>query len=263
MKTKLRNLVLFLTAVLIVKVAIAEYDARVGFPNLPTDTLSGSIITSDNIVSLTNASRRAFGVFPLHASRPLRHAAQKKARDMLRKQYFAHVNPVGKEPWDFIEDAGYDYYYAGENLAIHFRSAEAVTKGWLLSRSHQENLLSQDFTEIGVGVLRGKFQGQRTTLVVQMFGTPYADRDVLLTRQGQKLPQPQNLSEKPVFLPTASLFDLFPGATIGTASLSFPSFFNVLLLSITFFGIGLILLPRNLSCHHRNNRKTHHYCKKR
>lgn len=255
MKTKLRNLVLFLSAVLVIKVTVEVYDARYGFPNLPVDMLSGAIINSDNIVTLTNASRKAARVFPLKQSRLLKLAAQKKARDMMRNQYFAHVAPSGKEPWDFIEDQGYDYYYAGENLAIHFRSAEAVTKGWMLSPTHQENLLSPDFTEIGVGVLRGKFQGQRTTLVVQMFGTPYADRSLLLARHGQKPPQPQNLSEKPVFLPTASLLDLFPGATTGTATLSLPSFLNVLLLSITLFGIGLILLPTDTCCQHHRNRK--------
>lgn len=255
MKTKLRNLVIFLCAVLVVKIAIAEYDARIGFPSLPTDTLSGSIISSDNIVTLTNASRKAARVFPLRQSRMLKKAALKKARDMLRKQYFAHVSPSKKEPWDFIDDAGYDYYYAGENLAIHFRSAEAVTKGWMLSQLHQENLLSQDFTEIGVSVLRGKFHGQRTTLVVQMFGTKFSDRDVLISRNNRRLPKPQDLSAKPVFLPTASLFDLFPGASSASSQISLPSFLNVFLLSVTFFGIGIILLPSKISCQHHRYRK--------
>jgi hypothetical protein len=131
-----------------------------------------------------------------------------------------------------------------------------VTKGWLLSRTHQENLLSEDFTEIGVGVLRGKFQGQRTTFVVQMFGTPYADLNWLLTRNQQKPPVSQDLSEKSVFLPTASLFDLFPGASQTSETVSLPSFFNVFLLSMTFFGIALILLPRSFCCQHRRNRKS-------
>ena len=49
----------------------------------------------------------------------LQEAAEKKAQDMIENNYFAHTSPQGKTPWHWVEESGYDYRYAGENLAIN------------------------------------------------------------------------------------------------------------------------------------------------
>ena len=61
-----------------------------------------------------------------------------KAQDMATLGYFAHVSPDGKTPWYWIEKVGYDYQYAGENLAINFSDSKDVTNAWMASPLHKE-----------------------------------------------------------------------------------------------------------------------------
>lgn len=139
---------------------------------LPSSSLFSSAITVDNIISLTNQTRINLGLSELKKSNVLDIAAANKAQDMLLNQYFAHTSPAGLSPWDFIKKAGYNYTYAGENLAVHFVSAESVQDGWMASPSHRANIVNTNYTEIGIGVVNGDFEGYPTTFVVQMFATP-------------------------------------------------------------------------------------------
>ena len=131
-----------------------------------------SEITPANIISLTNQSRQAAGIKALAENAKLDEAAQTKAEDMLKNQYFAHNSPQGKVPWDFIKGAGYSYLIAGENLAVNFTDAESVENAWMNSPSHKANLLNRNYDEIGIGIAQGQFQGRQATFVVQMFGDP-------------------------------------------------------------------------------------------
>jgi len=92
---------------------------------------------------------------------------------MFKNKYFSHYSPTGISPWDWIDKSGYDYYYAGENLAMNFLDTEEVIKGWLNSPSHRENLLNKDYKDMGIAVVSGDFnnEGINRILVVQMFGS--------------------------------------------------------------------------------------------
>src|SRR3989338_5912161 len=139
---------------------------------LPSSSLYSSAITAENIIDLTNQTRKNLNLPELKESSYLTKAAAAKAADMLKNQYFAHTSPSGVTPWDWVRGAGYDYRYGGENLAVHFEEAEDVEAGWLASASHRANIVNQNYTEIGVGVANGFFEGAPTTFVVQMFGAP-------------------------------------------------------------------------------------------
>lgn len=139
---------------------------------LPSSSLYSGAITPENIVNLTNQTRVNLGLPPLTVSDKLAQAAAAKAQDMAVNKYFAHVSPSGLTPWSWMINAGYKYKYAGENLAVHFTTAEGVQEGWLASPSHRANIVNQNYTEIGIGVALGEFEGYPTTFVVQMFGTP-------------------------------------------------------------------------------------------
>jgi hypothetical protein len=89
---------------------------------------------------------------------------------MFEDDYWAHVAPDGTQPWDFILGAGYDYVYAGENLAKNFNGSKEVVEAWYASESHRENLLNPNYEEIGFAVVDGILDGYETTLVVQTFG---------------------------------------------------------------------------------------------
>lgn len=139
---------------------------------LPASSLYSSAVTPENIVSLTNKTRQEFLLKELRVSPALARAARAKAENMMALQYFAHVSPDGVTPWQWIKNAGYSYRYAGENLAAHFSEAEDVQDAWMASSGHKANILSKKYSEIGVAVVRGDFNGAESTLVVQMFGEP-------------------------------------------------------------------------------------------
>lgn len=132
-----------------------------------------SNITPEKIIELTNLERKKNGLAPLRENPLLSEAARRKAADMFAFNYWAHVSPTGRSPWSFFADVGYKYQYAGENLARDFADPDSVVAAWMNSPTHRENIINPKYQEIGVAVVEGTLQGTQTTLVVQLFGTPY------------------------------------------------------------------------------------------
>jgi len=128
-------------------------------------------LTKTSLINLANLARQSLGYQQLTENQKLDEAAYMKAKDMLDKGYFAHVSPEGTTPWFWFQEAGYDYRYAGENLAIGFLESEEVNQAWLDSPLHRKNILSANYSEIGLAVVSGNFQGKQTTVVVQLFGS--------------------------------------------------------------------------------------------
>ncbi len=122
------------------------------------------------LVEYTNKKRAEEGLPELKLNNKLSRAAYAKAKDMFEDDYWAHVAPDGTQPWDFILGAGYDYTYAGENLAKNFDGSKEVVQAWYESESHRKNLLNENYEEIGFAVVDGVLDGYETTLVVQTFG---------------------------------------------------------------------------------------------
>ena len=130
-----------------------------------------SDIFASALVDLANADRSAAKVGELKVNPLLAHAAELKAADMAAKGYFSHTGPDGTTPWDWMDKAGYRFSYGGENLAINFVDSVDVENAWMHSAEHRANITSSDFTEVGVGIARGVYQGQDATFVVELFGT--------------------------------------------------------------------------------------------
>lgn len=132
-----------------------------------------SNITTAKVIEYTNKEREKLGLSPLTENNDLDKAARAKAQNMFEENYWAHFAPSGKDPWGFIQSSGYKFSHAGENLARNFQTDETVVKAWMNSPSHRENIVNTNYQEIGVAVVDGVLLGQKTTLVVQMFGRPY------------------------------------------------------------------------------------------
>lgn len=129
-----------------------------------------------SIISLTNKERQLAGHAGLTENKLLTKAAAVKLEDMFEQQYFEHVSPDGKGPSDVIGATGYAYIMVGENLAEgDFRSNEELVQGWMNSPGHRENILKPQYTEIGVAVRQGTYQGKRVWMAVQEFGRPRSD----------------------------------------------------------------------------------------
>lgn len=133
-----------------------------------------SAILPGAIVSLTNEERAELAVPALAESAVLAAAAQAKADDMAARGYFAHYTPEGRSPWYWLDQAGYAYQRAGENLAVNFSDSEDVVDAWMRSPTHRANIAKGTYSEIGVAMARGEFEGKRAVFVVQFFGTPKA-----------------------------------------------------------------------------------------
>lgn len=122
------------------------------------------------IALLSNQARAESNSVPLELNDILSGAAQKKADDMARHGYFAHKEPSGEMPWHWFTEAGYDYAFAGENLAVNFTDTEQLVDAWLASPSHRDNILKPQYRELGVGMATGTYKGREAVFVVQFFG---------------------------------------------------------------------------------------------
>ncbi len=131
-------------------------------------------VIQSEIISLTNSERAQNKIAVLAENTLLNQSAQAKADDMATKGYFAHNSPDGTQPWSWIDAAGYDYQYAGENLAVRFVDSKDVVVGWMASPTHRANIVKPAYTEVGVGIAQGMYKGQIATFVVQHFAKPSA-----------------------------------------------------------------------------------------
>lgn len=197
------------------------------------------------IIAKTNEVRVKNNLVELKPNPKLTAAAQKKAEDMATKGYWAHFSPDGKTPWDFVREAGYNFQAAGENLARDFDSIDPMVSAWVNSPSHADNLLSQNFTDTGIGVANGVISGKTTTVVVQMFGksafVPVAvvqpeGRQIATVLEGQPISGGQTqrvvLPEQKEIIDVEKLvgaksFNLFAPAKVG--SLALIGIFSILL----------------------------------
>jgi len=129
----------------------------------------GAAAVLGEVVDRTNAERARHGLRALTVDQRLAAAAQAHSADMVRRAFFAHESPDGRQVWDRAVAAGYAYRKVAENIAAGQRSAEEVVRGWMESPGHRANILDGDLTQIGVGRADGGSYGVYWT---QVFGTP-------------------------------------------------------------------------------------------
>lgn len=131
-------------------------------------------LPATDVILETNIQRRANGLGPLTENSKLNAAADFKMRDMFARQYFNHYGPnqTSGIP-ELLARFDYKYLAAGENLALgDFKNANELVVGWMASPGHRANILNGTYQEIGVAVGCEVFQGRRTIIAVQIFGTP-------------------------------------------------------------------------------------------
>jgi uncharacterized protein YkwD len=104
------------------------------------------------VLAITNVQRRAAGCGPLKVDPRLMRVAQRHSQDMATRGYFSHTTPDGTA-WDTREiAAGYPAdKTGGENIAYGQATAAIVMNVWMHSPPHRENILSCEFTTIGIG----------------------------------------------------------------------------------------------------------------
>lgn len=198
--------------------------------------ISGDI-GQKKLVELTNIERQKMGLAPLKENQALNEAAKLKAANMFAEDYWAHFAPSGKTPWDFILGSGYNFSYAGENLAKNFYTEEEAMVAWMNSPDHRENIANSNYQDIGMAVVEGVLNGQKTTLVVQMFGTTRAGLAGApeVKASGESFPVPKEEYTKPILL----------APQVQTNTKLSPSFIDPHQVS-KIFGLGVIFLMGSL-----------------
>lgn len=132
-----------------------------------------ALLTQAGTLKWTNLQRTGNGLAPLIENAKLNSAASRKVQDMFNRQYFEHVSPDGKNVGDLVEGYGYAYISVGENLALgNYKNDQELVQAWMDSPGHRANILSTKFTEVGVAVGKGLFEGRQTWLAVQTFARP-------------------------------------------------------------------------------------------
>ena len=131
-------------------------------------------VSHGGLLQSTNQQRAANGQSALSLHSKLNAAAQAKANDMAARNYWSHNTPEGQEPWIFIDQAGYAYYQAGENLAYGFTTSGDTVTGWMNSPTHKANMLDGAYQEVGFGYANNEnYQSSGPqTIVVAMYGKP-------------------------------------------------------------------------------------------
>ncbi|MDQ0915105.1 CAP domain-containing protein [Paenibacillus sp. V4I5] len=112
---------------------------------------------ASQVVNLVNQERSKAGLRPLTGNSALTAMALDKAKDMYNNGYFDHTSPTYGSPFDMMSKYGIRYSYAGENIAKGQQTPEAVMKAWMNSPGHRQNILSPNFTQIGVAFYNGEW----------------------------------------------------------------------------------------------------------
>ncbi len=120
------------------------------------------------VIDRTNAERHKAGVPPLTVDPRLTDAAERHADRMAKRNRLSHELD-GRSVADRARSAGYEYRTVGENIAWNQPTAAAVVDDWMTSRGHRRNILSRDFTHIGVAVA---MNSKGEPYWVQVFGSP-------------------------------------------------------------------------------------------
>lgn len=165
-----------LVALRLVAVFGAAPVALAAAPVLAAPTVQQTVLLPDkysgeDFLLQINAARLASGVAPLTLSDQLTAAAHAKALDMVVNKYWAHFGPEGQTPWQFITAAGYNYHYAGENLARGFVTSQGIMRALLASPTHRANILDPSYTNVGIACVPVIDANGNTVLyTIQEFG---------------------------------------------------------------------------------------------
>ncbi|TWT61370.1 CAP domain-containing protein [Rubinisphaera italica] len=120
---------------------------------------------------------------PIAPNQLLTNASRAHSEDMLANDYFAHESPEGTHPGDRATAAGYEWNHVGENISWggstgEIKEDEQVPERHerlFLSAGHRKNLLKDEFREVGIGFLFGRYKHDdkvtyNASMVTELFG---------------------------------------------------------------------------------------------
>jgi uncharacterized protein YkwD/DNA-binding transcriptional regulator YhcF (GntR family) len=138
---------------------------------VPVKAQDNTEITIESVYEAHNKIRKENNLPDLTLNEELTKSAYLKGVSMMFQNCWSHYCP--DSPWGDFQLVGYQYDFAGENLAHGFTSNDNLMKAWMNSPLHKANILSSNYSEIGIAVIKGKYlTSPQDTIVVVHFGKP-------------------------------------------------------------------------------------------
>lgn len=134
-------------------------------PPTPTPSIPKLSADEQQMLNLVNQERAKNGLKPLQANLELARVARIKSQEMITKNYFSHQSPTYGSPFEMMKKFGISFRAAGENIACN-QSVAGAHSTLMNSAGHRANILSSNYTEIGIGIVNGGMCGKMFT---QMF----------------------------------------------------------------------------------------------
>lgn len=136
-------------------------------PETPPASSAEDLSTlAQDLLAELNKERISAGISPLVLDSDLSSVAQLRAQECTIQ--FGHTRPDGTAYRSAVTDAGLSYQHLGENLATGQSSAQAVIQNWDSSDGHHDNIVSEHFTKVGIGLAKNSgtpYQGYTWTVV--------------------------------------------------------------------------------------------------
>ena len=127
---------------------------------------------ANRVLELVNIERANAGVAPLVLDEALCNAANMRAIEMDRTGELSHTRPGGRECFTVVDYCNIGYMMCGENIAAGQPTPEDVVNGkygWMSSEGHKANILSPEYTKMGLGYSVGLSNGQYSGFWAQEF----------------------------------------------------------------------------------------------
>ena len=127
-------------------------------PTFAWDDSSFSASSEDDLVALTNRSRASAGLKALTVSAKLKAVARWRSKDMIERDYFSHDIPGYGSVFTKLDDEGYCYKLAGENIGWNTYpddvATAAIQQMFMDSPGHRQNIMGEAWDVIGIGAFK-------------------------------------------------------------------------------------------------------------
>lgn len=132
---------------------------------VPEQDSQGILVSQEQqMLQLLNAERVKNGLKPLTLLPELTNLARLKSKDIIKYHYFSHTSPTYGSFAKMVYDAGIRFYSVGENLA-KARDGRHAFYLLMASSGHKANMLSRNFTHVGIGIVQDRYG----VVVTQLF----------------------------------------------------------------------------------------------
>lgn len=134
-----------------------SYSSRSDSSNASLNSTSEVFSIENNLLSIINQARAKNGARQLVINAALSNIARARSIDMLTRNYFSHITPDGKNIFMILNENGYSWQLAGENIFECSPAANgtesAIFNIWMSSPSHRDNIFNGNFSQAGIGII--------------------------------------------------------------------------------------------------------------